>query len=147
MRSSAGSDRSRTPRHSARDIGSLSIFYSCMDRSVSYSFYLVHSGDVWSLDAECFTIGNARECIFKDHPLDPKDSDELLSILEQTDAVMGAKRSGKRVLRSRRALDGDKYGFFVTFSDGECRSNSERQTELEKFCYRLAEEYCAGQNN
>lgn len=136
--------RDPAPRHSAGDITALSISYGCMDRSLSYSFNIHRADGSWLFDAECFVDVSEREVAITDHPLDSKDIDVLFAVLESSRAVLNVENAKSSKHRARTS-DGDSYVFCITFSDGERCIASERQSELEGLCYRLAAE-CGGAN-
>lgn len=132
--------RESMSQYTVDDIASASTSYGCMDRSLSYSFYIHRSNGGWLLDAECFVGGNEREVVLTDHPLAHNDTDELLAVLERTNAILNVENI-KSAKHNVRAADGDSYVFCIAFADGKLYTTYKRQTELESLCYRLAKEY------
>lgn len=128
-------------KHTLSDITAVSISCGHMDRSCCYSFCARKEADVWLLDAECFTQSREAETAFKGRELSGEETDTLLALLEQGDSIAYAE-SYKKPRRFRaRTADETKYGFCLSFSDGNQFTVPERQGALEEFFYRLAEKY------
>lgn len=121
---------------SASDLTAISISCGHVDRTCAYSFTITREADGWYLDAELF------ERSIRKRPIDPESVDEIMAIIEDRGIVQEAnkqKRAKKRLFHMH-IPDESVYSLALTFSDGEIKSISERQGELEEIFCRLVEE-------
>lgn len=128
-------------KHTLSEITAVSISCGHMDRSYAYSFGAHKEENGWLLDAECFTHNHEAETAFKGNKLGDDDAEALLEILKQNGSIAYAENYKKPKKFRFNIADETSYGFCLTFSDGSRYSTSDRQSDLEKFFYLLAEKY------
>ena len=131
----------KTAKHKLSDVTSVSISHGNMDRSYSYSFCAHKEDEIWFFDAECFTREYETETVLKDRKMGGDDAAALLEILERCECVAHAENHNKTKRSWFFVADEETYVFCLSFSDGEQCIAADRQSDLEKYFYRLAEEY------
>lgn len=128
-------------KHELSQITSVSISCGNMDRRYSYSFWAHKEENGWFLDAECFTYNYETETLFNSCELDSEDEKTLLEILEENESIAYVENYTKPKKSAAHFVDETTYGFCLNFSDGSQYVTFDRQKDLEKFFYRLAEKH------
>lgn len=139
---SAGCDKAvNSVQHKSSDITSVSIAFSCMDRSISYHFLMHKEQDKWLFDTNCFTQNNKKETTLENCEVTNDEVEALLNIIERNDSIAYAAKYKKPLKPLFRVEDASSYNFSLKFSDGTQSTAYECQKDLEVFFYGLAEKY------
>lgn len=128
-------------KHELSEITAVSISSGHMDRNYGYSFWAHKKENGWFLNAECFTHNYEAETVLENRELDGEDAETLLEILKQSESIAYVENYKKSKNATVQVADETIYSFCLTFSDGNQYVTCDRQNDLEKFFYHLAEKY------
>ena len=129
----------RKRKHTVSDIRSVSISCSHMCYTYGYSFWLHLKEDKWLFHAHCFTDDYERETEFENREVSEEAVRELFEIIKQNSLIEYVEKYRKPKSLPFHICDETIYGFCLTFADEIMYSTADRQTALEKFFYRLAQ--------
>lgn len=136
-----GCQRQRPQQHELSEVVSVSASCSSADRTCGYSFSANKTADGWLFCADCFTNSLETETKLENTALSGDEVNALLEILEKNESIVYAENYKKPKKAPSGTRDGDSYGFALTFSDETQYVTYERQPELERLFYSLAEHY------
>lgn len=136
-----GCQSQKPQQHELSEVASVSASCSSADRTCGYSFLAYKSADGWFFGADCFTNNFETETKLENIPLSGDEVNALLEILEKNESIVYVENYKKPKKAPSGVKDGDTYGFVLSFSDKAQYVTYDRQPELEKLFYSLAECY------
>lgn len=133
--------RRRTPKHTVKDLRSVSLSHNAMCRTYGYSFSLCHEADGWRLYADCPVAPGSDERTELDGiPVSEDDACGLLDVINAHGMIRRVAEY-KAPRTDCEILDGETSLTSFGFTDKTSVTAAFADEELKTFFFRLAAEY------